>query len=164
MKSWMLRVLVMGSVLGLGSLAHASVDVRYQAGAGGNDSVQVLLSADAEGGAVSLPIGSVVSTGDLQQQDLVLGQAIEVDLQPNERRTVTVPAYCMHSSRSVPSPGGGMQAAGNAEAPLEQLMAVQHLFPHHVMQQAVWAYRDGNAVSDEYVRKVFLVANVAVKN
>ena len=164
MKSWMLRVLVVGSCLGLGSLAHASVRVQYQAGAGGNDSVQVLMSADAEGGAVSLPIGTMVSTGDLQQQDLVLGQAIELDLQPNERRTVTVPAYCMHSSRSVPNPGGGMVAAGNAEAPLEQLMAVQHLFPHHVMQQAVWAFRDGNSVQDEYVRKVFEVANVALKH
>ena len=163
MNSWMIRVLVVGSFLGVGSLAHASVHVQYQAGAGGNDSVQVLLNADAEGGAVSLPIGTMVSTGDLQQQDLVLGQAIEVELQPNEQRTVTVPAYCMHSSRSVPSPGGGMQAAGNAEAPLERLMAVQHLFPHHVMQQAVWAFRDGNAVSDEFVRKVFEVANVNVK-
>lgn len=145
------------------SAAHADVQVSFAAGAGGNDSVAVQMLASQGGGAVHIPAGTMVSTGGEMNQDLVLGQAVNVELQEGERRTVTIPAYCMHSSRAVPSPGGSMQNIGDADAALQRLMAVSAAYSHQTMQAAVWAYRDGQAPSNELVAKIFLVAGVITK-
>lgn len=144
--------------------AEAQVQLSYQAGSGGNDSVAVLASATREGGRVHVPAGTVVSTGDGVYQDLVLGEDVEVELRAGEATTVTVPAFCMNSSRSVPSPASTMADSGAAEDAVRRIMAVSSAYSHHIVQSAVWAYRDGNAPTDELVAKVFSVAGVVVKN
>ncbi len=161
MKSLCGLVCVLG--VGLSSGAQAQLTVAFAAGAGGNDSVRVSIAASQRGGELHIPAGTLVSTGDGLQQDLVLGEAVDIELQPNQRRAVTVSAYCVHSSRSVPNAGNAMERAGASEQALQRLMAVEDQFSHHVLQSAVWAYRDGSPPSDEMVAKALLVAGVVVK-
>ncbi|MEM9070293.1 MAG: hypothetical protein AAGE52_17430 [Myxococcota bacterium] len=156
-------LIVIAAFLTTAQLAEAQVEVAILAAGTGNDQVQIQLNASPEGGTVAMPVGTLVSTGDLSQQDLVLGEAVEMNLEPNERRTISVAAYCVHSSRSVPNTGVSMAQAGVGERELQRLMAVQNQFSHDIMQRAVWAYRNRETTTDSQVEKVFLVAGVVVK-
>jgi len=140
---------------------NALAEVSVELAASGSGDVIASLSGGSEGGRVVVPVGTIVSGGDISQQDLVLGQPVDVNLAPHERREVTVPAFCIHSSRGVPEPGLQMREVERADPTLVRLLSVQGQYPH-LMQSAVWSYLDGYAPDDQ-ARKVFLMAGVVPK-
>jgi hypothetical protein len=153
---------VLASLSLLGLAAPASAQVAVELRANGYTEVRVLLSAGAEGGHAVVPMSTLVSTGDLSQQDLVLGRAVDVELEPNSTQTITVPAFCVNSNRSPPSAGAEVQAVRPADPAVTSLLAAQGPYAQHVVQSAVWAYLDGHA-PDEQARKIFLLARIPVK-
>jgi hypothetical protein len=113
-------------------------------------------------GLRGIPIGTLVSTGDVQQQDLVLGRSIELELEPDEARTVNVPAFCVHLSRQPPRAGGALQAIGMAEPALARLLNVGRAYAENVVQSAVWSFVDGYP-PEGLAAKLFLLAGVVSK-
>ncbi len=114
--------------------------------------------ASAAGDHVVIPMGTIVSTGDEQQQDLVLGAAVDVELEPGQSTSVVVPTYCLHSHRG--SPYGEMHAIGMATPEIQRLIGIRSL-DQGTLQGAVWAYRDGNPTYvDTNVAKALRIAGI----
>lgn len=148
------------SVLFAASAASAQVSVDLRAN--GYTEVQATLTAGPEGGHVVVPMGTLVSTGDQSQQDLVLGRALDVELEPNTTQVVSVPAFCVNSNRSPPSAGAEVQAVRAADPAVTRLLGAQGSYAQHVVQAAVWAYLDGHT-PDEQALKIFRFAGITPK-
>lgn len=124
--------------------------------------VAVRATAGPEGGQVRVPIGTLVSTGDVEQQDLVLGRSIELELEPGEARTVNVPAFCIHLSRQSPRAGGRLTAIGMADPAIARLITAGRGYAEDDVQSAVWAFADGYPPRDA-AAKLFLLAGLLPK-
>jgi hypothetical protein len=124
--------------------------------------VAVHATAGPEGGLARVPIGTLVSTGDVEQQDLVLGRTLELELEPGETRTVNVPAFCVHLSRESPRAGGRLTAIGAADPTLARLLAAGRGYSDDDVQSAVWAFVDGCPPRGE-AAKMFVFAGVVPK-
>ena len=61
--------------------------------------LSAVLVGGHRGGHFSLAMGTLVTSDDAGLQDLVIGQSVEVDLQPHERRVIPLTAFCVHQNR-----------------------------------------------------------------
>ena len=151
-----------GTAIFLLAASAASAQVSVELRANGYTEVQATLTAGPDGGHVVVPMGTLVSTGDRSQQDLVLGRAVDVELEPNTTQVVSVPAFCVNSSRAPPSAGAEVQAVQAADPAVTRLLSAQGSYPQHVVQAAVWSYLDGHA-PDAQALKIFRYAGITPK-
>jgi len=135
------------------------VDVTIRAN--GYSSVSLVLRASEDGGHVSMPIGTLLTTGDLQQQDLVLADAVDVELEPGRQRTLSVRTYCVHPHRSPPRHRAAMNVRGMADSTLAALAG--EAGTQSSVQEAIWAHLDQRTTHDDEARRILARHGLVVK-
>ncbi|MEM1414504.1 MAG: hypothetical protein AAGH15_06375 [Myxococcota bacterium] len=86
---------------------------------------------------VRFPTGTLLGTGDGAVQDLMLGEAIDVELAPGEKRAFLIETYCMQQDRREPS--GDMAVIGVAKEPFVRLLSLREGQSQSEVQAMVWA-------------------------
>ena len=78
------------------------------------------------------------------EQNLAILQTIEADLEPNERREITLSTFCLHEDRREPRAGQQMTIIGRVDRDVMTVVLDAHGRANGTHQQAVWGLRSGH--------------------
>jgi hypothetical protein len=147
-----------GSSYGAGVEYRSDTRVEFTHVSGNNLRVMV---HSPSGGQVEIPAGTVVSSGDASQQDLVTARPIQAQLEPNTYGSVELEGFCMNEERGNVVSGQPMAMQGLADPNVRRILNLADRVPHHDLQQAIWYLRGNQGRgNDPAVQQVLAMAGV----
>lgn len=138
-----------------GPIYHQDVRVTY---AHQSSNVVRVTIWSPTGGELYIPAGTVVSTRDAGQQDLMVSRPIRGRLDPGARAQVAVQGFCVNEDRGNVTVGHGMVHAGVGRPDVVALLALSGRVPEHDLQRTIWHLLGGTHRGDPGVQRVLALA------
>lgn len=136
----MIRVL---SVLLLAAAPAAAQSITFHS-TGSYQNVRAVIVGDEDGGFVDVQAGTILASINPDEQNLTILSTIEADLEPNERREITISTFCLHEDRREPRAGQTMEIIGRVDRDVLAVVLDANGRAGGGHQDAVWGLRSGH--------------------